>query len=70
MTREHLTEVNLGKQLNDDISTYKAHSDCNTLMCFIYDLDGYINNTIGFENDLAKNSTDELKVLVHVFPKH
>ena len=52
MTRETLKNKKISEELNDDIITYKSHNDCNILVCFIYDPDGWINNPVGFEKDL------------------
>lgn len=69
MTRASLKNKEASEQLNDDIATYKEHADCDTLVCFIYDPDGRINNPVGFERDLSNQSTDKLNVKVFVFPK-
>lgn len=69
MTRKNLQNKKVSEQLNDDINTYKTHGDCDTLVCFIYDPDGWISNPVGFENDLANQSTNEIQVKVYIFPK-
>jgi len=69
MTRKTLKNKKVSEQLNDDIITYKSHNYCDTLVCFIYDPVGWINNPVGFENDLADQSTDKLKVKAYIFPK-
>jgi len=35
---ENLKDKDIGKQLIEDIAKYSAHPDCETLYCFIYDL--------------------------------
>jgi hypothetical protein len=42
MTRESLTDKNLGEQLIIDIANYKEHPKCKTLYCFVYDKGGFI----------------------------
>lgn len=69
MTRPNLNNQRVSEQLNDDIITYKSHPDCDILVCFIYDPDGWINNPVGFETDLSAQSTDELEVKAYIFPK-
>ena len=68
-TRKTLKNKKISEELNDDIIAYKLHKDCDTLVCFIYDPDGWINNPVGFENDLTNQSTDELQIMVYIFPK-
>jgi hypothetical protein len=70
MTRTSLKNKQASEQLNDDIITYKSHNDCSTLVCFIYDPDGWISNPIGFETDLSNQSSDDLKVKAYIFPKN
>jgi len=53
-------------QVAIDITKYRAHPDCKTLVCFVYDPKSRIENPRGLENDLAKASTSELKVSVIV----
>lgn len=55
-------------QLAIDITKYRAHPDCKTLVCFVYDPKSRIENPRGLETDLAKASTSELKVSVIVRP--
>lgn len=69
MTRKSLKNQKVSEQLNDDIMTYKLHNDCDMLVCFIYDPDGWINNPVGFERDLANQSSDDLQVKAYIFPK-
>ncbi len=68
-TRSTLKSKQLGEQLIVDIAKYKTHPDCKTLICFVYDPEGYIINPKGIENDLNKESTKEMKVLVKIIPK-
>jgi hypothetical protein len=68
-TRDKLLDKDIGEQLIVDITKYKAHPDCKTLFCFVYDPDDFISNAIGLENDLNKLSNDKLKVCVYLSPK-
>jgi hypothetical protein len=51
-TRKDLKAKDIGEQLIVDIGRYKIHPDCKTLICFVYDPDGWIANPRGIENDL------------------
>jgi hypothetical protein len=63
-----LTNKALREQLAVDVSTYKNHPDCKSLICLGYDPNGRIVNPRGLEADLAKLSTPDLKVMVLVRP--
>jgi hypothetical protein len=66
-TRKGLGDRELGKQLVEDKAKYKAHPDCERLVCFVYDPDGRIVNPRGIERDL--NSQEEgFNVLVVIKP--
>ena len=66
-TREKLTDKEVGEQLIIDITKYKSHSDCKTLICFVYDPERRIKNPRGLENDLSK-PTDGMIVQVFIRP--
>jgi hypothetical protein len=68
-TRDKLRDKDVGGQLIIDITRYKEHPNCLTLVCFVYDPEGFISNPIGLENDLNKLSDDKLKVSVYISPK-
>ena len=68
MTRKGLADKEIGEQLIVDIERYKGHSDCSTLVCFIYDPDGRITNSHALSGDLQSQSRDDLKVMVIVEP--
>ncbi|MCM1423647.1 MAG: hypothetical protein NC415_07520 [bacterium] len=53
-TRDGLDDKELGAQLIIDIDKYKAHPDCEKLVCFVYDPEERIHNPIGIMNDLNK----------------
>ena len=64
-TRKSLKEKDIGDQLIIDSQKYRAHPDCKKLLCFVYDLEGWISNPRGLENDLNSIEDDfETKVLI------
>lgn len=65
MTRQNMTEKDLGDQLLIDIARYKTHPDCKSLLCFIFDPDGRISNPIGFIADIENANTDFVKVIIN-----
>ncbi|MGK7894261.1 MAG: hypothetical protein AB4372_11710 [Xenococcus sp. (in: cyanobacteria)] len=67
-TRKGLTRKEIGDQLTVDIQRYQSHPDCQTLVCFVYDPEGRINNPRGLEADL-ENVTDKIEVKVFIRPK-
>ena len=69
-TRDRLEDKKVGEQLLVDIAKYSTHQDCKTLVCFVYDPDKKIKNPIGLENDLNKQSTDELRIITIIEPKN
>ena len=68
MTREGLAKRELGEQLIVDIARYRAHPDCKTLVCFVYDPLGRIANPVGIERDLS-GKRDGLVVKVFIAPR-
>jgi hypothetical protein len=66
MTRDGLTEKELGDELLVDVARYKGHPDCQTLVCFIYDPEERIGNPEGLKYDLEQASTEELAVVVYI----
>lgn len=67
---ERLREKDLGEQLLVDIAKYEEHGDCETLICFIYDAGGVINNPRGLVRDLEAKSSDKIRVIVVINPMH
>lgn len=67
-TRSTLKAKQLGEELIIDIARYKVHPDCNTLLCFVYDPEGWISNPRGLEKDL-NCVEDDFKVEVLIVPK-
>jgi hypothetical protein len=68
MTRNGLGDKELGEELSLDIEWYKAHRDCKTLICFVYDPEKRLKNPISIEKDLS-GKRDKLVVKVIVAPK-
>jgi hypothetical protein len=68
MTRKGLGDKEIGDQLLVDIERYKEHQDCSTLVCFVYDPDGRINNPNGLISDLQKQSKEKLNIVVFINP--
>ncbi len=68
-TRESLKAKTLGEQLIVDITKYKEHPHCETLICFVYDPEGIIGNPEGLKSDLEKMTSDDLEVIVLIFPE-
>lgn len=69
-TSASLKEEQIGKQLIVDVAKYQEYKGVNTLICFIYDPEQWIENPKGLENDLQKLSTKKLKVEVFVCPRN
>jgi hypothetical protein len=67
-TRPTLKAKHVGEQLLVDIQRYKVHQDCKTLVCFVYDPDGWISNPRGLENDLNREE-DGFLVKVLIVPR-
>ncbi len=67
MSRRGLGARELGNELMEDIGRYRAHPDCRTLICFVYDPEGLIANPRGVEDDLNKLGKD-LRVQVFIRP--
>ncbi len=69
MTRKNLTEKEIGDELIIDIARYEQYPDCDTLVCFIYDPEGRINNHKGLIADLQKRSKEKMKVVIFINPQ-
>lgn len=68
MTRDGLADRQLGEQLIIDIERYRAHPDCQALICFVYDPDHRVTNPAGLEADL-RGIRNGLDVKVWIYPK-
>ncbi len=67
-TRENLADKEIGEQLLIDIAKYKQHSDCKTLICFVYDPERRVGNPKGLENDLNKLSSGDITIITVIEP--
>lgn len=65
--RKGLNNKELANELIIDISRYKTHPDCKTLMCFVYDPENRIKNPRGLENDLTE-SIEDFNIIVKIRP--
>jgi REase_DpnII-MboI/Family of unknown function (DUF5763) len=68
MASATLTDKKIGEQLIIDIERYKAHPDCDRLVCLVYDPEHHIRNPAGLERDLSRKE-ETLEVFVVVVPK-
>ena len=69
MMRDTLTTKKCRDELLVDKEIYAQHSDCETLICLVYDPENRIANPHGFEQDLAESKENGFKVIVKVVPK-
>lgn len=67
MTRESMTMRDLREQLSADIDSYRKHPDASSLICFVYDPQGYPENPVALEWDLS-GARNEMMVHVVVNP--
>lgn len=63
-TRENLKDKDVGNQLIEDIERYKEHPDCERLICFVYDPEGFIGNPKGLMADLNKKHEGFATVII------
>lgn len=68
MTRENLADKELSKQLIQDIAQYQKHPDVDSLLCFIYDPEQFIENPMSIINDLESRSCENLIIKVIISP--
>lgn len=67
MTRKGLGQKELANQLIIDKERYRAHPDCKTLICFVYDPHHQCPNPAALEDDVGADGPP-LRVLVVVAP--
>lgn len=67
-SRKSLKSKELGEQLIIDIDRYKVYPNIDSLYCFVYDPDGWIDNPVGIENDLS-GVREGLNIIVRIEPK-
>lgn len=63
-TRKSLKQKEIVDQLIIDIARYEEHPHCKTLICFVYDPEGWIGNSSAIVSDLEKRQS---KIGVRVF---
>jgi len=63
-TRQGLADKELGDQLIVDVDRYKAHPDCQKLVCFVYDPEGRIGNPDGLMSDLNAQHQGFAEVII------
>jgi hypothetical protein len=67
MVRDRAHARKIGDELTIDIDHYRAHPECDTLWCVIYDPDKHITNAPGLVSDLeGERSSPKGKVMVKV----
>lgn len=57
-TRKSLGAGKIGEELIIDMARYRAHPDCDTLICFVYDPDCWVNNPKGVIADLERGESE------------
>ncbi len=68
LARSGLTADVLAQELGADIDHHRAHPDCRTLVCFVYDPDCRFTNARAIERALS-GDRERLSVRVIVAPK-
>ncbi|CUY35037.1 Uncharacterised protein [Serratia marcescens] len=67
-TRKTLGARQIGEELITDMTRYRVHPDCETLVCFVYDPEGWVSNPSGLITDLeAANSEGKVRVVIAQF---
>lgn len=67
MTRSSLRQKQVSEELAIDKDRYRAHPDCQTLVCFVYDPGMLCTNPTALETDLSRTE-GEFRVIVVVAP--
>jgi hypothetical protein len=68
LTREGLKQKELVDQLLVDITRYEEHPGCKTLICFVYDPAGWIENPTAVISDIEKVTVKLASV--YLFSRH
>ena len=68
MTRKGLDQKKVGDELIIDMRRYQSHPDVRTLICLVYDPDGYCKSPAVLESDLS-TTEGKLRTVVIVCPK-
>ncbi|ENG3919956.1 malate dehydrogenase [Escherichia coli] len=67
-TRRSLGANKIGEELLIDMARYRAHPYCETLVCFVYDPEGWVNNPKGVIDDLeGKDTKGKTRVVIAQF---
>lgn len=67
-TRKSLGAGKIGEELIIDMTRYRSHPDCDTLVCFVYDPEGWVNNPKGVIADLeGGDSEGKTRVVIAQF---
>ena len=66
MTRTSMNDKEVAEQLIIDIERYQAVPECQILVCFVYDPEGFIENPLALKKDLEKPKR-EIKVKVIIY---
>lgn len=67
-TRRFLGANKIGEELLIDMARYRAHPDCETLVCFVYDPEGWVTNPKGVIDDLeGKDADGKTRVVIAQF---
>lgn len=56
MARETLTDAKIGDELLVDVQRYKERTDCDALVCFVYDPHGHVINPAALKKGIEKDS--------------
>jgi len=68
MTRKGLDQKKVGDELIIDMRRYQSHPDVRTLICFVYDPNGYCRSPAALEGDLS-TTEGKIRTVVVVCPK-
>lgn len=63
-TRDSMKDSDLGEQLIIDLERYKAHPQCNYIVCFVYDPDELLGNPEGIMGDLNRAHEGEALIII------
>lgn len=67
-TRRFLGANKIGEELLIDMARYRAHPDYETLVCFVYDPEGWVTNPKGVIDDLeGKDADGKTRVVIAQF---
>lgn len=64
-TRPDHNDRKIGEELTIDIANYQHHSDCELLLCYIWDRERKISNPEGLISDIETSNKRFVKVLIY-----